>query len=76
MWICEVDDNFIQMAYGNMRTQAERDVRGAMLLDQVAEMEKIEISDAEIDEEIGKLAEYYRAPVEEIRSSIEKRRRN
>ncbi|MBK6724555.1 MAG: trigger factor [Acidobacteria bacterium] len=67
-----IDDNFIQMAYGNMRTQAERDVRGAMLLDQVAEMEKIEISDAEIDEEIGKLAEYYRAPVEEIRSSIEK----
>lgn len=67
-----IDDNFIQMAYGNMRTQAERDVRGAMLLDQVAEMEKIEISDAEVDEEIGKLAEYYRASVEEIRASIEK----
>ncbi|MEQ1643333.1 MAG: trigger factor, partial [Pyrinomonadaceae bacterium] len=67
-----IDDNFIQMAYGNMRTQAERDVRGAMLLDQVAEMEKIEIADAEIDEEIAKLAEYYRAPVEDIRSSIEK----
>lgn len=67
-----IDDNFIQMAYGNMRTQAERDVRGAMLLDQVAEMEKIEVTDAEVDEEIGKLAEYYRAPVEEIRLSVEK----
>ena len=67
-----IDDNFIQMAYGNMRTQAERDVRGAMLLDQVAEMEKIEISDAEIDEEIGKLAEYYRTSIEEIRTSMEK----
>lgn len=67
-----VDDNFIQMAYGNMRTQAERDVRGAMLLDQVAEMEKVEISDAEVDEEIGKLAEYYRAPIEQVRESLEK----
>ena len=67
-----IDDNFIQMAYGNMRTQAERDVRGAMLLDQVAEMEKIEISDAEVDEEIGKLAEYYRTSIEEIRTSMEK----
>ena len=67
-----IDDNFIQMAYGNMRTQAERDVRGAMLLDQVAEMEKIEISDGEVDEEIGKLAEYYRTSIEEIRTSMEK----
>jgi len=67
-----IDDNFIQMAYGNMRTQAERDVRGAMLLDQVAEMEKVEITDAEIEEEIGKLAEYYRAPIEQVRESLEK----
>ncbi len=67
-----IDDNFIQMAYGNMRTQAERDVRGAMLLDEVAEMEKIGITDAEVDEEIGKLAEYYRTPLEEVRQSLEK----
>lgn len=66
------DDNFIQMAYGNMRNQAERDVRGALLLDQVGEIEKVEVSDAEIDEELTKLAEYYRAPVEEVRESIEK----
>lgn len=67
-----IDDSFIQMAYGNMRSQAERDVRGAMLLDQIAEMEKIEITDAEVDEEIAKLADYYRASVEEVRTSMEK----
>src|ERR1043166_940754 len=31
----QVDRQFIEMAYGNMRQQAERDVRGAMLLEKV-----------------------------------------
>ncbi len=46
-----------QMAFEQMRTQAERDVRGAMLLDKVAAAEKVEVSDAEVEEEIGKIAE-------------------
>lgn len=70
--IDQVDPSFIQMAYGNMQTQAERDVRGAMLLDKVADIEKVEVADAEIDEEIGKMADYYRATPEEIRESLEK----
>jgi FKBP-type peptidyl-prolyl cis-trans isomerase (trigger factor) len=60
------------MAYHNMRQQAERDVRGAMLLDKVAEIEKVVVADAEVDEEIGKTAEYYRASADEIRQSLEK----
>jgi FKBP-type peptidyl-prolyl cis-trans isomerase (trigger factor) len=54
-----------------MQTQAERDVRGAMLLEKIAEAEKVEISKDEIDEEIGKLADYYRTTPDEIRSSLE-----
>ena len=68
----KVERQFIEMAYSNMRTQAERDVRGALLLDKVAELEKVEVSEAEVDEEIQKLADYYRASAEEIRSSLEK----
>ena len=68
----QVDDSFVQMAYGNMRTQAERDVRGAMLLDKIAEAEKVEVSDAEIDEEIAKMAEYYRTGADEIKESLSK----
>lgn len=68
----QLDHQFIEMAYHNMRTQAERDVRGAMLLDKVAEIEKIEVSDDELDEEIGKMAEYYRSSRDEIRESLEK----
>jgi trigger factor len=66
-----VDNNFVEMAYHQMQTQAERDVRGAMLLEKIAEAEKLEISKEEIDEEIGKLADYYRTTPEEIRSSLE-----
>lgn len=68
----QLDHQFIEMAYHNMRTQAERDVRGAMLLDKVAEVEKIKVSDDELEEELGKLAEYYRASKDELRESLEK----
>ena len=68
----QVESQFIEMAYGNMRQQAERDVRGAMLLDKVAEIEKVEVAEAEVEEEIGKMAAYYRASAEEIRESLEK----
>ncbi len=66
-----VESDFVQMAYGQMRTQAERDVRGAMLLEKIAELEKIEIADAEIEEEIGKMAEYYKVTPEEVRKSLD-----
>ena len=67
-----VDNNFIEMAYQQMQTQAARDVRGAMLLEKIAEAEKVSVSKEEVDEEIGKMAEYYRATPEELRSSLEK----
>ncbi len=67
-----IESQFIEMAYGNMRQQAERDVRGAMLLDRVAEIEKVDVADAEVDEEIQKMADYYRATAVEIRESLEK----
>jgi len=68
----KVEAQFIEMAYGNMRQQAERDVRGAMLLDKVADIEKVDVSDAELDEEIAKMSEYYRVSPKEIRESLEK----
>jgi trigger factor len=67
-----VDANFIEMAYQQMQTQAERDVRGAMLLERIAEAEKVSVSKAEVDEEISKMAEYYRTTPEELRESLER----
>lgn len=68
----QIEPQFIEMAYGNMRQQAERDVRGAMLLDKVAEVEMVKVADGEVDEEIGKMAAYYKATADEIRESLEK----
>lgn len=68
----KVEKNFVEMAYHQMQTQAERDVRGAMLLDKIAEAEKVAVSQEEIDEEIGKLAEYYQSTPDEVKESLEK----
>lgn len=68
----KIEAQFIEMAYGNMKMQAERDVRGAMLLDKVAEIENIVVEESEVDDEITKMAEYYRASADEIRESLEK----
>ena len=68
----KVESNFVEMAYHQMRTQAERDVRGAMLLDKIAEAEKVSVSADEIEEEIVKLADYYRSTPEEVRESLAK----
>jgi trigger factor len=66
----KVEKEFVQMAYNQMRTQAERDVRGAMLLEKVAELENVEVSDEEVATEIEMMANYYNVPVEQIKQSL------
>jgi trigger factor len=66
----KMEDNFVQMAYTQMRTQAERDIRGALLLEKIAQQENIEVSDEEVNEEIERIANYYRATPEQIRESL------
>ena len=66
----QIEKDFVQMLYTQMQAQAERDVRGAMLLERVAELENVEISPEEINEEIERMARHYRTTPEEIRSSL------
>jgi trigger factor len=65
-----VENSFVQMAYQQMRTQAEHDVRGAILLEKIGEAEKIDVSNQDVDDEITKMAEYYRTTPEEVRESL------
>lgn len=65
-----LDENFVRMAYEQMKTQAERDVRGAMLLEKVAELENVEVSGDEINEELNKIAGYYGITPEQVRASL------
>ena len=67
-----VGKDFVQMVYTQMQAQAERDVRGAMLLEKVAELEGFEVSDDELNEEIEHIASHYRTTPEEIRASLAK----
>lgn len=68
--LSKVDQQFVEMTYHQMRGQAERDVRGAMLLEKIAELEDVEVSEDDVDAEIETMAAYYQVPVEQIRASI------
>lgn len=68
--LSKVEQDFIQMMYEQMKTQAERDVRGAMLLEKIADIENIEVTDEEVGEEIQKMADYYGTSVDEIKASF------
>ena len=55
-----------------VRERAGDDVRGSMLLERVAEAEKIEVSQEEIDAEIESIAEGSRQSVEQVRAALTK----
>jgi trigger factor len=55
-----------------MKAQAEQDVRGSLLLDQIALDEKIEVSKEEIEAEIETIARSSQQTVEQVRSVLTK----
>jgi trigger factor len=55
-----------------VRDRAGDDVRGSMLLELVAEAEKIEVSDEEVEAEISAMAEGSRQSVEQVRAALTK----
>jgi trigger factor len=59
-------------ARDEMKAQAEQDVRGSLLLDQIAISEKIEVSKEEIDAEIEAVARSSQQPIEQVRSVLTK----
>jgi trigger factor len=66
----KLDESFVRMAYENMRGQAEKDVRGAMLLEKIAELEGVNVTGDEISEEIDRIAQYYGVSPEQVRASL------
>jgi trigger factor len=55
-----------------LKGQAEEDVRGSLLLDRIAEEEKIDVSNDEIEAEIRTIAEGSKQPIEQVRSVLTK----
>jgi trigger factor len=59
-------------ARGELKEQAEKDVRATMLLDQIAEQEKITVSNEEIEAEIDAVSAASRQPKEQVRAALTK----
>ena len=55
-----------------LKTQAEADVRSSLLLERIAEEEKLHVSKEEIEEEILAIARSSQQPVEQVRSVLTK----
>ena len=59
-------------ARNELKEQAETDVRATMLLEQIAEEEKITVSDEEIEAEIDAIVATSRQPKEQVRAALTK----
>jgi trigger factor len=55
-----------------LKVQAEEDVRATMLLDRIADEEKIDVSDDEVEAEIDAIANASRQPREQVRAALTK----
>ena len=53
-----------------MRPQAEKQVKVRLALEKIAELEAIEISEGEIDEEYARIGSVYNVPAEEVKKMI------
>ncbi len=59
-------------ARSELKTQAEEDVRATMLLEQIAEDEKIIVSDEEVEAELDVIVAASRQPKEQVRAALTK----
>jgi trigger factor len=59
-------------AQNELKEQAEADVRATMLLEQIAEEEKISVSDEEVEAELDAIAAASRQPKEQVRAALTK----
>lgn len=69
--LAKVEQSFIESTYGQMQVQAARDVRGAMLLEKIAEAEGVEVSDEDVNKEIEQMSGYYQVSIEEMMKTLE-----
>lgn len=61
-----------EAAREELKVQAEEDVRASMLLEEIAEAEKLTVSDEEVEAEIDALTTVSRQPKEQVRAALTK----
>lgn len=68
--LSNLDEGFLGSLYGQLMQRAEREVRGALLLGKIAEIEKISVEPEEIEAEIADIAAYHRVTPEDVKKSL------
>jgi trigger factor len=70
-------DNYLEITQNKMEDlkaqfaeQAQNQVKASLTLEQISKQEAIEVSEQEVEEEISKLAELYKLPVENVKKFI------
>jgi trigger factor len=66
----QADDRLWQMLFQRMLPQAEREVRGALLLDKIAQVENVEITPEEVSAEIENIAKFAGRSPDEVRDIL------
>ena len=54
----------------NLRKDAKKDITNYFILEKVGELEKLELTDADIEEEYKKLADQYKMKVEDVKKAL------
>lgn len=54
----------------NLKKDAKKDITNYFILEKVGELEKLELTDADIEEEYKKLAEQYKMKVEDVKKAL------
>jgi trigger factor len=71
-----IDPRSQEINWDNMQgvfaTQATEDLRGSILLERIAEVEAVDVTDEEIEQEIERIAQGTRQSVEQVRAALTK----
>lgn len=60
----------MEQVHETMRKEAEDNVRSVLVLEKIAEVEKISVEDDEIEFELAKIADQYKMPIDEVKKAL------
>lgn len=70
-----IDRQYLQQIYSSLLPKAEKQIRKALLLGKLIEVEDFEVSEQDLDKEINKIAEQSRLSSEEVRKWLNQENR-
>ncbi|MFA7378527.1 MAG: trigger factor, partial [Bacilli bacterium] len=66
----QITGQTMEQVHETMRKEAEDNVRSVLVLEKIAEVEKISVEDDEIEFELAKIADQYKMPIDEVKKAL------